>query len=189
MAMKGLEQAIANLNSISKTAVPIASAQAINRVAVRAISRSTKRVSAEVNIQQKLIKQRARLRRASPSQNPPRAVLSINRGNMPAIKLGTARMQLSRKSGNTGRQGSVLKIGRFTFRNAFLQRLANGRWHVMRRLGKARYSIEVVKIPLVEPLTKAYEEESRSLLASDMGKEMRYALQNQMRLYLVKRSR
>ena len=32
-AINGLEQAIANLNSISKTAVPRASAQAVNRVA------------------------------------------------------------------------------------------------------------------------------------------------------------
>jgi hypothetical protein len=36
MSIKGLEQAIENLNSISKTAVPRASAQAVNRVASRA---------------------------------------------------------------------------------------------------------------------------------------------------------
>jgi hypothetical protein len=34
MSIKGLEQAIENLNSISKTAVPRASAQAVNRVAM-----------------------------------------------------------------------------------------------------------------------------------------------------------
>ncbi|VEA68460.1 Prophage minor tail protein Z (GPZ) [Serratia rubidaea] len=186
--MKGLEQAISNLNSISKNAVPKASAQAINRVASRAISRSTKRVSAETRIQQKLIRQRARLKRASPEQNPPRAVLSINRGNMPAIKLGAARLQLSRRSGGI-RKGSVLKIGRFTFRNAFIQQLSNGRWHVLRRVGHARYPIEVVKIPLAQPLTEAYREESASLLQSDMGKEMGYALKNQLRLHLLRRVR
>jgi hypothetical protein len=44
MSIKGLEQAIANLESISKTAVPRASSQAVNRVATRAISRSTRRL-------------------------------------------------------------------------------------------------------------------------------------------------
>ncbi|MNE95354.1 Prophage minor tail protein Z (GPZ) [compost metagenome] len=82
----------------------------------------------------------------------------------------------------------MLKIGRYTFRNAFIQQLGNGRWHVMRRVGRSRYPIEVVKIPLVAPLTKAYEEETRRLLQSDMAKEMGYALKNQLRLYLVRRS-
>lgn len=45
MSIKGLEQAIENLNSISKTAVPRASAQAVNRVANRAVSRSVAVVS------------------------------------------------------------------------------------------------------------------------------------------------
>lgn len=182
--MKGMEQAIRNLNSLSKDMVPVATAQAINRVAVRAISRSTKRVAGEVRVQQKLVRQRVRLRRASPEQNPPRARLTVNRGNLPAIKLGAARMQITRRVGFSGGQGSVLKIGRYTFRNAFIQQLANGRWHVLRRIGKKRYPIEVVKIPLATPLTSAYQEETRKLLQADMGKEMGYALKNQLRLYL-----
>ncbi|EPC5388276.1 phage tail protein [Serratia proteamaculans] len=185
--MKGIEQAIRNLNTLSKSMVPRATAQSLNRVAGRAISRSTKLVAEDVRVQQKLIRQRARLRRASAEQNPPRATLSINRGNLPAIKLGAARMQLSRRVGFVGKQGSVLKIGRYTFRNAFIQQLANGRWHVMRRVGRSRYPIEVVKIPLVTPLTKAYQEETRRLLETDMGKEMGYALKNQLRLYLVRK--
>ncbi|HEJ7174542.1 TPA: phage tail protein [Serratia marcescens] len=185
--MKGLEQAIRNLNSLSKHMVPMATAQAINRVAVRAISRSTKRVAGEVRIQQKLVRQRVRLRRASPEQNPPRARLTVNRGNLPAIKLGAARMQLSRRGGFPGRQGSVLKIGRLTFRNAFIQQLANGRWHVLRRTGKGRYPIDVVKIPLVTPLTEAYRQETHRLLQADMGKEMGYALNNQLRLHFARK--
>lgn len=86
--MKGIEQAIRNLNTLSKSMVPRATAQSLNRVAGRAISRSSKLVAEDVRVQQKLIRQRARLRRASAEQNPPRATLSINRGNLPAIKLG-----------------------------------------------------------------------------------------------------
>ncbi|MDN6549622.1 MAG: phage tail protein, partial [Enterobacterales bacterium] len=37
MSVKGLEQAIQNLNSLSRIMVPTATAQAVNRVAARAI--------------------------------------------------------------------------------------------------------------------------------------------------------
>lgn len=63
MSIKGLEQAIANLNSISKTAVPRASSQAVNRIATRAISRSTREVSKETRVPRKLVNQRARLKK------------------------------------------------------------------------------------------------------------------------------
>lgn len=52
MSLKGLEQAIANLNSISNTAVPRASAQAVNRVATRAVSRSVAVVSKDAGATQ-----------------------------------------------------------------------------------------------------------------------------------------
>lgn len=186
MTMKGIEQAIKNLNSINQQLVPVATAQAVNRVATRAISRSTKRVAREVRVAQKLVRQRVRLRRASPEQHPPRARLTVNRGNLPAIKLGPARVQLSRRKKGRRGGGSVLKIGRFTFRHAFIQQLANGRWHVLRRTGRGRYPIEVVKIPLVTPLTEAYQSETQRLLETEMGKEMGYALKNQLRLHLTR---
>lgn len=95
MSIKGLEQAIANLNSISKTAVPRASSQAVNRVANRAISRSVSVVSKETRVPRKLVKGRARLRRATVKK--PRALIRVNRGNLPAIKLGVASVRLSRR--------------------------------------------------------------------------------------------
>ncbi|KQN46638.1 phage tail protein [Serratia sp. Leaf50] len=182
MSIKGLEQALVNLSRISDTAVPKASAQAVNRVAGRAVSRSSSRVAKETKVPRKLVKQRARLKKAT--MRRPIATLKINRGNLPAIKLGAARMQISRKKGNVRGRGSVLKIGKFTFRNAFLQRLANGRWQVMQRSGKPRYPIDVVKIPLTSPLTSAYKDETNALLASDMPKELRAALNNQLRLII-----
>ncbi|STQ11457.1 gp11 [Enterobacter cloacae] len=84
MSIKGLEQAIANLNSISKTAVPRASAQSVNRIAGQAINRSVSVVSKSTRVPRKLVKQRARLRRATVSK--PRALIRVNRGNLPAIK-------------------------------------------------------------------------------------------------------
>ena len=110
MTIKGLEQAISNLNNISKTAVPRASAQAVNRVAGRAISRSSSSVSKETKVPRKLVMQRAKLKKAT--MNRPVATLKINRGNLPAIKLGAAQMRISRRKGNVRGQGSVLKIKR-----------------------------------------------------------------------------
>lgn len=76
MSIKGLEQAIENLNSISKTAVPRASAQAVNRVANRAVSRSVAVVSKDTRVPRKLVKQRARVKRAT--VNRPRALIRVN---------------------------------------------------------------------------------------------------------------
>ena len=95
MSLKGLEQAIANLNSISNTAVPRASAQAVNRVATRAVSRSVAVVSKDTRVPRKLVKQRARRKRATAKK--PMAMIRVNRGNLPAIKLGTASVRLSRR--------------------------------------------------------------------------------------------
>lgn len=184
--MKGIKQAIDNLNKINQKIVPTATAQAINRVAARAISRSVKRVSAETNVPQRMIRKRARLRRASVSQEVIQAKISVNRGNLPAIALGAPRMQLSKRKGLRRGGGSVLKIGRFTFKDAFIQQLNNGRWHVMQRVGESRYPIKVVKIPLSQPLTEAYTEEVEKVCQSDMGKEMASALKNQIRQQLSK---
>ena len=144
MSIKGLEQAITNLNSISTTAVPRASAQAVNRVATRAVNKSVSVVSKDTRVPRKLVKQRARVRRATVKK--PRALIRVNRGNLPAIKLG--------------------------------------RWHVMRRTAKPRYPIEVVSIPLAVPLTTAFKDELPKLMETDMPKELRASLKNQLRLIL-----
>lgn len=65
MAIQGLEQAVENLSRISKTAVPGAAAMAINRVASSAISQSASQVARETKVRRKLVKERARLKRAT----------------------------------------------------------------------------------------------------------------------------
>lgn len=184
MSIKGLEQAIANLNSISNTAVPRASAQTVNRIAGQAINRSASVVSKQTRVPRKLVKQRARLKRASVKR--PVAMIRVNRGNLPAIKLGTASARLSRRKRDKNGAGSVLRIGPFSFPGAFIQRLANGRWHVLRRTTKSRYPIEVVSIPLATPLTEAYKAELPKLVDERMPVIMRQNLQNQLRL-IIKR--
>lgn len=182
MSIKGLEQAIDNLNGISKTAVPRASAQAVNRVAGRAVSRSVRVVAKDTRVPQKLVRQRARIRKAT--SRKPRALIRVNRGNLPAIKLGVASVKLSRRKRDKYGVRSVLAVGRFRFPGAFIQQLKNGRWHILRRTTKSRHPIEVVSIPLAVPLTEAFRQELPKLMDSDMPKELRASLKNQLRLIL-----
>lgn len=182
MSIKGLEQAMANLSSISSTAVPRASAQAVNRVATRAVNRSVAVVSKDTRVPRKLVKQRARIKRATTKK--PRALIRVNRGNLPAIKLGTASVRLSRRKRDKKGANSELRIGPFRFPGGFIQQLKNGRWHVMRRTSKPRYPIEVVSIPLATPLTNAFRDALPKLMESDMPKELRASLKNQLRLIL-----
>ncbi|ECJ2666445.1 phage tail protein, partial [Salmonella enterica] len=192
MSLKGLENAVQNLSSIDRQMIPKASAMTINRLAQKAISFATHKVAKETvagdnhrqGIPFRLVKQRVRLWKASPRFDVGKqyARIRINRGNLPAIKLGTAQVRLTRRKGQLLRGGSVLKIGPYLFRDAFIQQLANGRWHVMKRIeGKKRYPIDVVKIPLAAALTQNFEEAKNRIIAEEFPKELASSLKQQLR--------
>ncbi|EAR5333475.1 phage tail protein [Salmonella enterica subsp. enterica serovar Stanley] len=198
MSLKGLENAVQNLSSIDRQMIPKASAMTINRLAQKAISFATHKVAKETvagdnhrqGIPFRLVKQRVRLWKASPRFDVGKqyARIRINRGNLPAIKLGTAQVRLTRRKGQLLRGGSVLKIGPYLFRDAFIQQLANGRWHVMKRIeGKKRYPIDVVKVPLAAVLTQSFEEAKNRIIAEEFSKELASSLKQQLRLYLTRR--
>lgn len=171
VTVKGMAQAISNTESLSKNAVPKAIAQAVNKIARKAITTSTSRVAKEVKAPQKLIRQRATLKRATVKNTT--ATLNVFRRDLPAIRLGPAQTRLTRG-------GAVLRAGRHSFPGGFIRQLKNGRWQILRRLGKERYPLEVVKIPLAVPLTQAYQQETRKLMAKDMPAEMAAALKTQL---------
>lgn len=198
MSLKGLENAVRNMSSIDRQMIPKASAMTINRLAQKAISFATHKVAKETvagdnhrqGIPFRLVKQRVRLWKASPRFDVGKqyARIRINRGNLPAIKLGTAQVRLTRRKGQLLRGGSVLKIGPYLFRDAFIQQLANGRWHVMKRIeGKKRYPIDVVKVPLAAALTQSFEEAKNRIIAEEFPKELASSLKQQLRLYLTRR--
>ncbi|ECG1719656.1 TPA: phage tail protein [Salmonella enterica] len=198
MSLKGVENAVRNLSSIDRQMIPRASAMTINRLAQKAITFATHKVAKETvagdnhrqGIPFRLVKQRVRLWKASPRFDVGKqyARIRINRGNLPAIKLGTAQVRLTRRKGQLLRGGSVLKIGPYLFRDAFIQQLANGRWHVMKRIeGKKRYPIDVVKVPLVAALTQSFEEAKNRIIAEEFPKELASSLKQQLRLYLTRR--
>ncbi|HAU2960530.1 TPA: phage tail protein [Salmonella enterica subsp. diarizonae] len=198
MSLKGLEKAAQNLSSIDRQMIPKASAMTINRLAQKAISFATHKVAKETvagdnhrrGIPFRLVKQRVRLWKASPRFDVGKqyARIRINRGNLPAIKLGTAQVRLTRRKGQLLREGSVLKIGPYLFRDAFIQQLPNGRWHVMKRIeGKKRYPIDVVKVPLAAALTQSFEEAKNRIIAEEFPKELASSLKQQLRLHLIRR--
>ncbi|ECZ0374798.1 phage tail protein [Salmonella enterica] len=198
MSLKGLENAVQNLSNIDRQMIPRASAMTINRLAQKAISFATHKVAKETvagdnhrqGIPFRLVKQRVRLWKASPRFDVGKqyARIRINRGNLPAIKLGTAQVRLTRSKGQLLRGGSVLKIGPYLFRDAFIQQLANGRWHVMKRIeGKKRYPIDVVKVPLAAALTQHFEEAKNRIIAEEFPKELASSLKQQLRLHLTRR--
>lgn len=192
MPIKGLERVIRNLDSLDRNMVPKATVWATNRVARVAVSAATRKVAKETvagdnhatGIPLHLVRERVKITNATTSGRST-TLITINRGNLPAIKLGTASVRLSRRKSARHGRGSVLKIGRYLFRDAFIQRLTNGRWQVMKRIaGKSRYPIDVVKIPLASQLTAAFEEEETRMLKVEMPKQLGYALKQQLRLYL-----
>ncbi len=184
--MKGLENAIRNLNSLDRQMVPRASIWAVNRVAQKAVSVATRKVARETVAGDNQVRGLPlKLVFKAGTDGKRSARIRINRGNLPAIKLGAAQVRMSKRRGKLLYRGSVLKIGPYLFRDAFIQQLANGRWHVMRRVnGKNRYPIDVVKIPLSGPLTQAFESATQSLIDEEIPKQLGYALKQQLRLYL-----
>ncbi|EFG2850738.1 phage tail protein, partial [Escherichia coli] len=119
----------------------------------------------------------------------PNARIIVNRGDLPVIKLGIR--MLGR------RPNSILKAGQHRYQRAFIQRLNNGRWHVMQRLPQARYEegnddkgrkkrnrlpIQVVKIPMAAPLKQAFDENVDRIRRERLPGELASALKQQLRI-------
>lgn len=198
---RSLVHATKNLEILSKSAVPGASSMAINRVVTRAVSRSVKQTAKEVRVKQKVIRPRVRVQKASAKK--PVAYVRVRRFDIPAISIDTARTQIRRRRGKfmvsqavRGRNGryqkrehagkTAIKVGRHRFENAFLQRLKNGRWHIMQRTSDSRYPIQVCKVPIVQPITRAFRHHSQELYRTDMPKELQSAIGQKIRLEIRK---
>jgi hypothetical protein len=195
-----LATAVKNLSALDEKAVPRASSMAINRIASRAISHSVKETSKVVKVQQKVIRRYARVsKKASPTQ--PVAYVRVRRNDIPAIHIGDARTQIRRKKGRyqvqsatRGRDGrytkrevsgfTSIRVGKHKFDNAFLQKLENGKWHIMQRTSDARYPIKMCAIPIKNEITTAFETNSKKLMNTDMPKELSYAMGQQIRLVI-----
>lgn len=147
----GLEALQANIAKIAKQQVPKATAKAINRVARKAMRESVKQVSSKLAVPTKLIRKRAQLRQKATAKQP-FARIRVNISNLPLIRL------LESPQHKFWEGHGAIMVGQYAVKRGFKQRLKNGRTHIMQREGKARYRIDVVKIPLAQPLTDAFHQ-------------------------------
>ncbi|WP_044470461.1 phage tail protein [Mannheimia massilioguelmaensis] len=156
------------LNDIGRQKVPRAAVNAINKVAHKIGNRAMKAVAKDVGVPLKTVRGRMKLERAK--NKLPVARLRILRSDMPAIRL------LENRSNRiwVGRGGIV--IGKYAISRGFRQQLRNGREHILQRDGRARYPIDVTKIPVGDMITREFTKAT-----SNYGTEIKQELVNQLR--------
>ncbi|MBE2898087.1 phage tail protein [Pasteurellaceae bacterium 20609_3] len=145
-----LRQIQRNMKTMT-TKVNKAAAKSINTLAKKAKQEATKTVAKDLGVNVKTLRGRTRQRkgeRATASRLT--AQMRVNLKPMPLIRV----LESKRNRVWVG-QGGIM-VGKFAVKRGFVQTLKNGRTHIMQRAGRARYSIDVVKIPLRDKLKNAY---------------------------------
>lgn len=170
---RDLQQLHTNINKVTRE-VSKHGAKAINKLAGNAMKNATKTVAKDIGVPIKTIRTRAKLMVKATSSKPT-AYIRVNRTHMPAVRL----FENKRNKMWVGRGGVI--IGKYAIKRGFIQTLKNGRKHVMQREGKARYGIDVVKIPLATPLTQAFRQ-ALSTYQQDIRKELGANLQAAFKL-------
>ncbi|MNH76159.1 Prophage minor tail protein Z (GPZ) [compost metagenome] len=193
-----LKQALENLDAIPKRVAPKAAAMATNRVAAKASSRAIRATAKDprVMVPAKVIRPRVKIFKAS--EKSPAAVIRVRRRPIPLIKVGVAQQRIIRYRNTSFTGIGDLQVGRYRVPGGFVADGSQGygeyrrggsyatpklrSWQILRRVGKGRHALEVMRIPLVTPITEHYERESREVMARDMPREMQQALQRQLQL-------
>lgn len=160
-----------NLNANIKKAgqlVQREAAKTLNKIGKKAMEESTAKVAKDVGVPSKTIRGRAQAKNAT-SRNLFMQI-RVNRSNMPAVRL------FEKRRNKMWIGGDGIVIGKYAIQRGFVQKLANGRTHVMQRAGRKRYSIAVVKIPLSGKLTTAFNQ-SLADYPQEIRKELRERLQ------------
>ncbi len=187
-----IQKTIANLNAIKRTAVPVATSKTINAVGMVSERNTAKDVSKTERIKQKSIRARLVVRQKSAPAVPVR-IVKIRRHPMAVSAVGKPRKT---KRGVT--------VGRHRFDSAFVADGSKGfgkyipaakrsnrsqayrptrlkSEQVFKRSSKARYPIEVVTIPIAEPLTEAYERSVRRAYNQEFPRSMAKNLETEFR--------
>ncbi|MFM5318734.1 phage tail protein [Aeromonas caviae] len=193
-----LDKALANLNLLPTKLVPKASAQAVNRVAAGASSRAIRLTAKDgrVQVPAKLLRPRVKIFKAS--QHKPSATIRVRRRPIPLIKVGAVQQRLVRYRQSAFTGIGDMQVGRHRVPGGFIADGGQGfgeyrrgggyaatklkSWQILRRVGKGRHALEVMRIPLVTPITEHYERESKAGMARDMPREMQRALLRQLQL-------
>ncbi|EIE1227647.1 phage tail protein [Vibrio vulnificus] len=186
-----VQQAIRRLELVKVSAVPAATARAINAIGAVSERRTAKEVAKSEKIQLRSVRSRITpIKKANVNETVRR--VRVRRHDMPAVMVGKARqtrrgvsVRQHRFSGAFLADGSKGK-GKYI---ASSRRRAGRQTHhdtqlrtqqVLQRTGKGRYPLEVVKVPISQPLTSAYERNVRRAYNQDLGPEMRKQLTREL---------
>ncbi|HFG1968386.1 TPA: phage tail protein [Vibrio cholerae] len=187
-----MEQTVERLKKVRSSSVPIAISKTINAVGMVSERNTAKDVSKTERLKQKSIRARLVVRQKSAPAVPVR-IVKVRRHPMAVSAVGKPRKT---KRGVT--------VGRHRFDSAFVADGSKGfgkyipaakrsnrsqAYHptrlkseqVFTRSSKARYPIEVVTIPIAEPLTEAYERSVRRAYNQEFPRSMAKNLETEFR--------
>ncbi|WP_323932704.1 phage tail protein [Aeromonas hydrophila] len=193
-----LDKAFNNLRMLPEKLIPKASAQAVNRISTRASGRAIRLTAKDerVRVPAKLLRPRVKIFKATEAN--PSAVIRVRRRPIPMIKLGAVQQRIVRYRHTAFTGIGDLQVGRHRVPGGFIADGSQGfgeyrrgggyastklrSWQILRRVGKGRHALEVMRIPIVTPITEHYERESKAAMARDMPREMQQALLRQLKL-------
>lgn len=145
-------------------ALPAETARVLNKTASHAANRAVSAVAKGNKLPVKPVSRRVRLVKATAEKQ--RAVLRINPRDMPAIRSGKTRPV----KGKGARTGGT-RAGRNFYPGGFVQNVMYGP-QILERLGRARYDIRVVKIPLAADLKSTFDVEAKNAdLSGELAKK------------------
>lgn len=150
-------------------ALPAETARVLNKTASQAARRAVAVVAKNNKLPVKPVSRRVRLVKATAEKQ--QAVLRINPRDMPAINSGKTRVV----KGRGARAGGVY-AGRNFYPGGFVQNVKYGP-QILERVGRARYDIRVVKIPLAADLKSTFEAEVKNAdLSGELAKKAKALL-------------
>lgn len=169
-----LDSDIANvkrrLEGLSKVEVPRAYASAVNKVMAKIKTQIVKEVAPELGVAAKLVRKRVFVKKAT--ANKLRGVVTVYTSNIPGIAVKPNLKRSTRNNARGRRASNKIKIGKQTFRPAFVNFFGKGsgadrKLHVLYRTSADRYPIKIAMVPLKAEVEKRAAPIAQRLMESD----------------------
>lgn len=177
----------------SVTPVRAGASSALNKTASRIKSRVTKAVSADVQVQQKHVRKRVYIRKSTGKTM--KALVTAYRRDIPVISLGIARTTGTNKMSVSSRDSrgrfntrqhsgnTAIRVGNRTYQNAFINQVQGGGWQVMRRKGRARYPLEVLKVKISPSVDRHTPTIAREQMQTEYPRIAKHEIDYRMKKY------
>lgn len=174
------------LSELNNKQLIYAQRRVLKRLALKASTATASTTAKEVKVPVKLLRERLKLKHLNINDGAA-ANIRIYRTNIPAIRLGVPKTLLKRgkapvsavrreANGRFSKRDSAgetaIRVGRYTFKNTFLQKLKTGRWQIMGRLSEERYSIEAKGLPINETVTKHAKDSFSKAVNKELPEQM-----------------